>query len=553
MMLCLFDCFSGSPISLRPLSVFAYGFSQQSDFAVQEPLTQLLLSSTDSSLSIESSIIGPSSFSCENIILLVNNSAVEGREQWIYQWIVQPVNSIEIQQYEATGNQISLSKDWENGLYQITLTVRTSENQTFTNTKFINKADEQSNLIVTVIGDTERTVKREETTSIQLSVTETYCGNVTSNLAHIVHWSLFSSSELISTSSPVYQINPTYIIPSFTLQQNQQYIVRATVQSQYQDFNQTVEIQLSVMQAELIRLQSAKLSNSVARIVLSFSAPAFTFNNSCNYLSPSLTPLLGVNYSCSWLNVTTSQILLGSKHSIFVGIVIGVNFDGQTSTAVLSGPTIRPSVQAVITGPNTIGICDSLTLNGGLSIGNAGQSFNCKWDYQGYNQDIIYFLQSLPSDLWMITIPFELINQLAVDEFHTFSLQVQNWLYDSSEVSFTVYRSSQLLPSLSFAGSSVRYVDVNRDITLSVQASLPTTCDNAYEQQTVIANNQLLYQWTIQPEVQLPFSNNAQLTIPKNTLQAEQGYTITCTVGSKFLTGNNTATVRRKTSTNVVV
>ncbi len=202
----------------------------------------------------------------------------------------------------------------------------------------------------------------------------------------------------------------------------------------------------------------------------------------------------------------------------------------------VSPPNSPPRVVLVVTGSQTIGVCDSVTISAAMSTGNAGRSFTYSWFMNAAQNS------GLPSsrvnDLDIILRNFGSVSTVTLSadmfaEVGTFviSVSISNWLSSVDTNVFSFVRIDQAAPIVELS-SPFWTTPPERPITLQAFASPPNlSCLNA------TAYFRFSYQWeqvSGGSSVNLGVTSLSALSLPAYALLPNQIYKFRVTV-----TGNS--------------
>ena len=294
-------------------------------------------------------------------------------------------------------------------------------------------------------------------------------------------------------------------------------------------------------------------------------------------LSNSTAGMLGSSPSCPWESSTTLVINLGSGPTIDLGDTIVfldfVIFDlelmaaGDVGAVVVPDPPVNPpTISAVVTAPESIGVCDSLSLNGGTSTGNGGRAFIYSWSVEEADNaelsetELLSITDALASagSVSSVTIPNEAFES---GTSYTVRLGLENWLGDTAHIRINVTRLTNPAPTITLASSAVT-VYTSDAVSLQASAGLPdTSCLVQSNASSVDSSYSISYAWvqTGGPVLDPLFTSSlALLYMDPYTLAPGEQYFFQCTATVTFGDGVtpdswNTATVTVETSTQLPV
>ena len=267
--------------------------------------------------------------------------------------------------------------------------------------------------------------------------------------------------------------------------------------------------------------------------------------NCFELLSSDTLMLLGSAPICVWRDSSTLSITTGSDPSfqlsdlivLLGGVVRSADQLSETMARLelkLTPPDPLPAVSAVATAPTDLGLCDSLTLNAGLSTGTAGRPLTFFWQARAEEN----------SD--MSTSDLDDLNQLFADLGHTdmltldsspvfgtalqlnLSLTVTNWLNTTDTSHFSVNMADTPLPLVSMASPSLS-IRVADELNLQVISTAPATCTASSP--SSVPTWTVTYIWQVQSGqgVVLPEAQS-RLVVPAYALSGGSEYTIQVTV-----------------------
>ncbi|KDO24507.1 hypothetical protein SPRG_22259, partial [Saprolegnia parasitica CBS 223.65] len=290
-------------------------------------------------------------------------------------------------------------------------------------------------------------------------------------------------------------------------------------------------------------LQSAQFGNTGADILLTFSRDvdlsSFPTPTSfvCTRLLVFTTGFYGDVPTCGWTSKSTVRILLGQSPTVLPGdkcqVVAGLK---ATATSTLSMPTsyiviqtpVNPPVPKVsVTGPQNLGSCDDLVLDGRSSSGGGGRAMAWVWTVTNA-PDIAATLSALGTTAQTVSLP---ASTLIAGGTYTFSLTITNFFGAfGTSGSIVVTKASTPLPVVSIDGPSA--VSLTKASTLALNSvATPATCGN-----TDVSSIALSFQWSmlgssgVMTVVNSTSRNPRQLRLPLRTI-AYGTYTVQVLVG----------------------
>lgn len=247
------------------------------------------------------------------------------------------------------------------------------------------------------------------------------------------------------------------------------------------------------------------------------------------------TPLLALNGTVTLLSNVIKAECLGTQ-------TCNPDFSvGNTVTAASPLNPVKPTV--VINVPATIGSCADLIVDASGSLGFAGRAWkSVSWVVFTIPSDSTSLQQTLngQSLFQPYTIPASTLAQF--QSFITFTLQVTNYLGQTSLAYALVSLSGQMVPTVSIIGSSSLQNQPSNPVLVSATATAPSCI-----------SGQMTYQWAVVllstgESVTLPSTirtNRVSLSLPAYTLTAGQRYALTFTA---YLNG-----VSASATTNVAI
>jgi hypothetical protein len=219
-------------------------------------------------------------------------------------------------------------------------------------------------------------------------------------------------------------------------------------------------------------------------------------SSDCNAVfTTSTVSLLGTSTTptCSWVDAYTLNAQfgpgytadLGSTVSLWPNVIyswdqLAVMTTGLTQS--LDYPTTPPTATALVTGPVTVGQCDAIGLNAGLSYGGAGRSLTYQWNVtRSTTYASVTTAKWIILESWLastndeaITIPNSVL--VAGVKFE-FTLTATNWIGSTSTSSISVLKSVDNVPSVYIADSITRTVLRTSDFEALAVAALGA-CDD---------------------------------------------------------------------------
>jgi hypothetical protein len=277
-------------------------------------------------------------------------------------------------------------------------------------------------------------------------------------------------------------------------------------------------------------LLHGQFSDDVTRLILNFDVPTNQpgeTKQNCAFFDQSTLSLLGTSPTCIWSERQTLQIVLGYGATVEVGDMLAMEdgvlrsadqyseFATGMSTKALA-PTTPIVPTAVIAGPEQIGNCETLTLFGDMSSGNAGRALNFEWsvvptaetgltprEYAAINA-----VASQTKSPTFVASP----SQLIPNRLYHWRLEVTNWLGKSHATTLQVFKARMAVPRIRLYDSAVRYIRKEESLTAVVQLEA-SECDPTqqllmnweqitdhnytlaaqYLNQTVLAQNKIFY------------------------------------------------------------
>ena len=236
----------------------------------------------------------------------------------------------------------------------------------------------------------------------------------------------------------------------------------------------------------------------------------------------------GSGYTCAWLTPSALSITLGASFTLrpddtltVLGDVIrsgSTLAEGQTplylpETDLLVITATTPVVPTVaLTGYNTVGPCEGLTLSSAGSVHAGGLAFEYAWSitgtaaqqdklaaivsaaYGSRNSSIPFTATTSPLYAPTVTVPVGAMVELfgATGEettTATFTLQLTTWFGKTSTTSFSVSRAASMLPQISIAGGTRVDVKPPRNVLVNALISRVGLCSGA------IVRTDITYKW----------------------------------------------------------
>ncbi|OQR92705.1 transmembrane protein [Achlya hypogyna] len=303
-------------------------------------------------------------------------------------------------------------------------------------------------------------------------------------------------------------------------------------------------------------LQLAQFGNTGADIIVTFasavdlSSVPTPASVACSSVFSFTTGFYGTAPLCGWTSTTTIRILLGKSPMVMPGdkcsVLAGLK---ATPTSTLSMPAsfvaiqtpVTPPVPIVsVTGPQNLGSCDDLYLDGRSSSGSGGRGMQWVWNVTNA-PTLAPVLAALGTTAQTLSIPSA---SLVPGATYFFSLTCTNFFgATSSSGLMAITKGSMPLPLVTINGPSIVQLLRSSALSLSSTAS-PATCGS-----TDVSTIGLTFQWYVGPsggaaQVVTSLSRNPrQLQLPARTY-GYGTYTVTVFVA---VTGqpmqNNTASV----------
>ncbi|EQC33399.1 hypothetical protein SDRG_08915 [Saprolegnia diclina VS20] len=290
-------------------------------------------------------------------------------------------------------------------------------------------------------------------------------------------------------------------------------------------------------------LQSAQFGNTGADILLTFSRDVdlSSFPTPASFVCTRLlvftTGFYGDVPTCGWTSKSSVRILLGKSPTVLPGdksqVIAGLK---ATATSTLTMPTsyiaiqtpANPPVPKVsVTGPQNLGSCDDLVLDGRSSSGGGGRAMAWVWTIANA-PDIATTLLALGTTAQTVSLP---ASTFIAGGTYTFSLTITNFFGASgTSGSIVVTKASTPLPVVSIDGPST--VSLTKSSTLALNSvATPATCGN-----TDVSSIALSFQWSmiqssgVVTVVSSTSRNPRQLRLPLRTI-AYGTYTVQVLVG----------------------
>eukprot|EP00958_Prasinococcus_capsulatus_P014342 scaffold1504_cov417-Prasinococcus_capsulatus_cf.AAC.82 len=238
-------------------------------------------------------------------------------------------------------------------------------------------------------------------------------------------------------------------------------------------------------------LLHAQLSDRLSEVVMTFSVPtnraSMTALQGCGAVLDEellLSNVLGVDPRCGWISDMELSIFLGASASVSPRTTTSTasriilrnqalytrrrNSFSASGSALVVGPENPPAVRAVLVGPEQVGACGDVTLDGSSSVGSGGRAFRMQFSVQSTSS--IAAIQSIlrasgDASVSQFIIPGSLLEYGVA---YTFTLRVENFLGDIGTDSLVVVRRRALSPVLSLLGPVERTMSM--DVVNTIEA-----------------------------------------------------------------------------------
>eukprot|EP00466_Bigelowiella_natans_P018553 jgi/Bigna1/90691/estExt_fgenesh1_pg.C_760099 len=198
----------------------------------------------------------------------------------------------------------------------------------------------------------------------------------------------------------------------------------------------------------------ARLSDSMTGVVIKFQKPTSTPALTCEeFLLPESFVLFGKDPTCIWDDDRDKLIVyLDSGFTMRIGDAVQLKSNVVMDSMLLryntmqyqriEPPLNQPPIRAILTGPESLGTCDSATIDATASMGAYGRQFTFEWSYQGSSLNMLKMLSTLKSG------SFKLLPVNLTTGEHTFSVKVKNWVGGVSVTNITVRKNSFRVPTI---------------------------------------------------------------------------------------------------------
>ncbi|KAJ3340388.1 hypothetical protein HDU93_007113 [Gonapodya sp. JEL0774] len=209
--------------------------------------------------------------------------------------------------------------------------------------------------------------------------------------------------------------------------------------------------------------------------------------------------------------------------SIFSAISNFDDYFGVSASASVSLPPSPPVPVAVISGPDAVSYCDSLTLTGLNSYNLAGRPGTYTWSVLPSHGDVVASLSSTAT----ITLSKDILSAHK-GQTYTFSITVKNWLQGSSTATKIVKISDKGIPSVRVIGGAVQNITSGDVLTLKATATLSMCQTNS--------SSALVFEWSYSPssasfdQAFATMKNNPFIVVPFSSLSPTQIYTFSVLV-----------------------
>ncbi|KAK3289369.1 hypothetical protein CYMTET_3197 [Cymbomonas tetramitiformis] len=307
-------------------------------------------------------------------------------------------------------------------------------------------------------------------------------------------------------------------------------------------------------------LMSAVMAANLAQIDVSFSEATDRGKEpgqrgDCAQLFAENTlAVLGADAACTWVNNQRLTVYLGTGPEILpydrMELLSGriqnrvqnsYNASGVVSLLLPDGVETQPIV--VLTAPESIGVCDSLTLDGSGSTGGGGRALSFDFGVEASDKESVAIKEALSKAVRraelagtpaIVTLP---ASDLELGKTYTFQMVVTNFLEQSAQQEVTVEKSGTPVPLVSIASGRALTVYRKDDLTLEGVASL---ADESCTTTEIDSGTLVSYQWTQvegTPLLNTSFVNLEEYTtylrssatrflfLPANAMEASMTYT----------------------------
>ena len=227
---------------------------------------------------------------------------------------------------------------------------------------------------------------------------------------------------------------------------------------------------------------SATINDALSSVIVTFSlettAAAFA---SCSAVLASVSSL-GSSPACVWANALQLEVQFGTSPTIAVGetltITAGAVLSSSTQESsatnkdiVVSAPANPPTVQVLLSGPDSISDCYPITLTSTVT-GSGGRDAAYTWTYYSGDAAVATYVATMGS---VLSVTFS--SGYIPAGTHKFGMTATNWLGSVGSANYTITVSSGIVPQL-LVSEPVSF-SRRRSETMSIQVRIELqTCDN---------------------------------------------------------------------------
>jgi len=251
--------------------------------------------------------------------------------------------------------------------------------------------------------------------------------------------------------------------------------------------NKTIVAQYDCTEAAAPRVNSAVWDNNNALVLVTFDrittmgGLANPGTISCGTMfTPATINAFGASPVCTWASATTFTVQLGSGMNFRPGDSLAwadrvtraceTSWNYLTAATVTSAPVAPKAVKTSVTAPGSLGSCDDLVVDAGLSTGYGGLPLTYRWSID-MNVTTQTNVTNATAGTWLMhsntgpvagfpktTAKFSLTNAViaswGVVSSLPFTLTVTDYLGQTALKSISVYKSSEPLPLVYIDGNS---------------------------------------------------------------------------------------------------
>ena len=306
------------------------------------------------------------------------------------------------------------------------------------------------------------------------------------------------------------------------------------------------------------QLVTAKIDDSYRKIILTFNEAAWSSKRNCkDMFSKKTGTSFGKRFKCAFKGKTQLVIYLGSKSTIKAGETISLLKDSikarfqsvvehTAATDInLSPPSKLLSPRAIISGLNTVGMCNKIKISGRKSRGAGGRALTYNWNVEfssdvnigSLSAEVTNGLTKLKEKLASLPSRYNTLHlksdELAVSTeseliAYNFTLSVTNFLSEKSPTThLVVTRVNDNLPEVAILGGRIQTMKTSRLNKVQGRARIP---------KCLSASGGLNFAWEIDNagvELESKSKNSAVLYIYPGTLTGGETYELTLVVSLK--------------------